>query len=310
MTMQVERKNVNGRFVINETGSTLVFVIIAMVVLAVLGVGTYTLTSTSQLNQARAQNDAKAYYISESCNRIAAAEYKAAAAHLKNSTLVALNNKSFTMPDNQGVCSVEIYPYWLYLPNSIGPGATTVTLYIPGLPPRIRKDSTNAIELHNGLRLKLYRPGDIATTAVAVATSAVIGSFSGSSGGTPVTFNLQSGDVFDITLNSGDQFYMGYAYTNVTMTGQTLVLGLPNAHAGEIFPSETGLIFLDESCQGDTPIVYSYSERDDSENGRVKLTQLTYQGNCSPAPSPFVGGEKVVYTAKNIAFRSKSTYGN
>ena len=293
-----------------ESGSTLVFIIIAMVFLAVLGVGMYTLTSTAHLNQARAQNDAKAYYISESCNRIAAAEYKAAAANLKHSTLVALNNKSFTMPDNQGACSVEVYPYWLYLPGSIGPGATTVTLYIAGLPPRITKDSTNAIELQNGLRLKLYRPGDIATTAVAVATSAVIGSFSGSSGGTPVTFNLQSGDLFEMTLNTGDQFYMGYEYTNVTLTGQTLVLGLPNAHAGEIFPSENGLIFLDESCSGDIPIVYSYSQRDDSENGKVKLTQLSYQGSCSPAPSPFVGGIKVVYTAKNIAFRSKSTYGN
>jgi len=60
----------------SESGITLIFIIIGMVIVATLGVGLYALNMTSAINQAEAQKAAKAYYISESCVRIAASEYK------------------------------------------------------------------------------------------------------------------------------------------------------------------------------------------------------------------------------------------
>ena len=125
-------------------------IIVAMVVIAVIGAGLYTLTTTSALNQAEAQKAAKAYYISESCIRIAASEYKAAATSTdKNSKLVSLHDNditdtthTFTMPNNQGSCSLQIYPYWFYAPTTTTYpiNTTSITLYLPGDVPPAEQD--------------------------------------------------------------------------------------------------------------------------------------------------------------------------
>ena len=113
----------------NQSGATLVAIIVTMLVLAVIGLGIYSLTYTASLNQVIAQRAAKAFYIAESCVRVAASEYKAAAN--KNATLVSLHNQTFPMPDNQGSCTVLIYPYWFYARNAYSQGASSLILYLP-----------------------------------------------------------------------------------------------------------------------------------------------------------------------------------
>jgi hypothetical protein len=62
----------------NETGSTLLVIIIAMLVIAVLSAAIYSLTYTAALNQVAAQRAARAFYLAESGIRIAQSEYRAA----------------------------------------------------------------------------------------------------------------------------------------------------------------------------------------------------------------------------------------
>ena len=72
-------KNKNVNLIKSQNGATLVVIIITMVALAVIGIAIYSLTYTASLNQVVAQRAAKAFYIAESCVRVAASEYKASA---------------------------------------------------------------------------------------------------------------------------------------------------------------------------------------------------------------------------------------
>ena len=301
----MERKHVKGIFIRKESGSTLVFVIIAMVVLAVLGVGMYTLTSTAELNQARAQNDAKAYYISESCIRIAASEYKAAAANLKNSKLVALNNKSFTMPDNQGTCTVKVYPYWFYAQTASTPGSP-LQVYYPGAVPPDDQNSDNAISFPNNVEGKLMNTNGM----VYDFTDMNVDSNYTPNVGTRATFTVNP-PLDANAIQAGSEIFLGYQFPSAVISGDDLVLTLSINALSKIFPPERGIIFLDESCDGSNPIIYSYNRRTEPEQGKVALTNLAYLGSCSPEPNPFsAGGEIIIYIGKNIGFRSTANFGN
>ncbi len=289
-----------------QAGSTLVVIIIAIVVVAVLGVGMYTLTSTGQLNQARAQNDAKAYYISESCIRIAASEYKAADANLKNSKLVALNNKSFTMPENQGSCTVQVYPYWFYANTPSTAGSTSIELYFPGAVPPADQDSNNAINIPNNVEGRLKN----ANGEVYEFTNTNIESNFTQNAGTKATFTLNA-PLGANSIQAGNELFLGFEFSSAVILDGNLVITLPDNALSEIFPPERGIIFLDESCDGSNPIIYSYNRRTEPEQGKVALTNLAYLGSCSPEPNPFsAGGEIIIYIGKNIGFRSTANFGN
>ena len=95
------------------------------------------------------------------------------------------------------------------------------------------------------------------------------------------------------------------------ISGDDLVLTLPSNALSKILPPERGIIFLDESCDGSNPIIYSYNRRTEPEQGKVALTNLAYLGSCSPEPNPFsAGGEIIIYIGKNIGFRSTANFGN
>ena len=132
-----------------QSGATLVVIIISMLVLTVIGVAIYSLTSTAALNQSIAQKSARAFYIAESGIRIAASEYKAALiTSTKNADtkLANLNAQTFPIPNNPGQADVkiELYPYWFYLPAASAPitltanTTTSIILYFPGaVPPQM-----------------------------------------------------------------------------------------------------------------------------------------------------------------------------
>lgn len=296
----------------SESGVTLVFIIIAMTVIAALGVGLYTLTMTSAFNQVEAQKAAKAYYISESCVRIAASEYKAAAAANKNSTLVALHNKNFTMPNNQGSCTVSIYPYWFYAYGSAtyDVGETSITLYLPGVAPPVDQDGNTAIAFPTAVNGKLKKKGT--GGEVYSFSGAVFGDFD-SVKGTAVEFTLSTALTSALTIADGDEFYLGYPYATVAVNGEDLDLTSTDASMVQIFPPQKGFIFQDaaNSCSiGETPVTeavrYSYTNR--VINGTsVKLTKFKYEGSC-PSVNPTTGNSVVVYIGKSIGFKSTATY--
>lgn len=306
----------------SERGAILIAIIISMVILAIVGATVYTLSSTSALNQAEAQKASKAYYLSESCVRIAASEYKAATPANKNTTLINLQNaasgRTFTMPDNQGSCTVKIYPYWLYATAAdvIASNTTTLYLHLPGMLP----DGVTAASFPaNGkgkLRIKDRNrsPAWTKTKSIAYSNVQAMVGFTQTIG-TRLTFTIaQAFPEAPDTLLANDEFYLGYDFSGATLAGGNLNLVMPVAEAAAavMFPPEKGMIFLEEkdSCNDD-PIMYSYELRDNTtQAGTLILTGMQYQGICPTVPAPFTGAAKTIYIGKNIAFQSESQYGN
>ena len=295
----------------SQKGATLVVIIIAMVLIALLGAGLYALTSTSALSQAEAQKSVKAYYISESCLRIAASEYKVAAN--KNTRLAGLHDQMLTMPNNQGSCKIYIYPYWFYAPTSISyAGANpTITLYFPGRTPRANQDGDTDITLPANVTFKGFLKKKGTGGEVYSFTNTTIDSAYTANTGTRVSLTLYRPET---TLNvlANSEFYFGYDFPNAVVVGGNLELSVVSQpELTKVFPPEKGMIFLDESCDGNNPIVYSYKSRDESVAGKVTLTELEYLGNCPSVPAPFLsGGVKRVYIGRNIGFQSTSKYGD
>lgn len=308
----------------SESGVTLVFIIVAITVIAVLGVGLYTLTMTSAFNQVEAQKAAKAYYISESCVRIAASEYKAAAATNKNTTLVALHNKIFTMPNNQGSCTVEIYPYWFYqktattLTCSPTIPCDTITLYLAGAVPPADQDGPTAITLKDPNYTIL---GNLKKQSgeVYVFSSVTFGNFVAANGGTPATFNLSPSLTSSLIIAAGDEFYFGYNYTSTaTLPNKNgdLILDIDstdeNDMSAKIFPPEKGMIFVSISSN---IYYYVYDKRIYSTSNPHKVTlhniqEITGKPYLWPVPiSNVTSNPTPIYVGKSLGLSSTSTYG-
>ena len=303
-------KNIN--LIKSQNGATLVVIIITMVALAVIGIAIYSLTYTASLNQVVAQRAAKAFYIAESCVRVAASEYKASAN--KNATLVSLHNQTFPMPNNQGSCTVEIYPYWLYATTAYNAGVSPITIYLPGALPKVDENSDEPLALRDGGLIKIKKSGSTTNYLPAVFSAASEGTF-GAASGTPVTFTLST--TFSVTIEAGDLFYLGYYYTSsapAPNAGENLVLNIPagdtNNDTAKIFPSSKGSIFVEA---GGAISQYSYNERIIS-SGTVTLTNIQA---IAGAPTPVwpvtisnTAPGTPIYMGKSIGFRSKSEYGD
>lgn len=304
----------------SQKGATLVVIIIAMVLIALLGAGLYALTSTSALSQAEAQKSVKAYYISESCLRIAASEYKIAAN--KNTRLAALHGQTLTMPNNQGSCEMEIYPYWFYSPAAIPLGTNPITLYMPGAVPRISADETStdyttAVTFPSigFLRVKDQgrSPAWVGTTELQYTScSNCTPPYTLGSNGTAVTFTLSQPLTSAVII--GDEFYLGYTYT-LTLpatlplnlnAGDSLVLNTDTDDlTAKIFPPENGSIYFDQS--GIKQL--SYDKRNiDTTTHTVTLTNIQALGTTTFPVT--ISSNPTIYMAKSIGFRAESQYGN
>ncbi len=306
----IKIKYITGRR--KETGSVLLVVIISMIVIAVLGVAMYTLTSTATFNQVIAQRAAKAFYVSESGVRIAAGEYKAAAATAKNSTLVNLqgstmDGRSFTMPDNSTL-QIKVYPYWLYASAPIAAGTITLTLYLPGILPRVDETDTAITFPTSGL-LKVR---DVRLTTTTTWSGVTYVTFSNGSAG---TYNATSGTPITITLSTaftdaivvGDEFYIGYLTTqDSSQTGNNVNLYVTDINMANLFPPQSGTIFVVKSSIS----YYKYDLRTiDSTVTPIKVTlnNIQYLDGTLATPNALIGDQ--VYIGKSVGFRSTSTYG-
>ena len=284
-------------------------IIIGMVVLATLGIAMYTLTYTANMNQIVAQRAARANYISESGIRIAASEYKAAADTAKNSTLVALHGKTFTLPNNGGSFTLSVYPYWLYVKVAIPIPSNTITLYLPGAMPRVN-DTDTAITFPTTGYLKVKdtwpttnpRPTTWSGVTYVSYSNVSVGTYDANVG-TPVEFTL--GSAFTDAIVAGDEFYVGYLTTqDASQTGSNLTLYVPDINMANMFPPQQGTIFVVKSNIS----YYKYDSRTISSTGpTVILTNIQNLDGTSATPNVLIGN--AVYVGKSVGFRSTSTYG-
>jgi hypothetical protein len=303
-----------------QAGVTLLIIIIAMLVIAVLGIAMYTLTFTATLNQVVAQRAARAFYLAESGIRIAASEYKAA---LLTSTtnadniLTNLHTMTFSIPTNQGQLTINIYPYWFRATAAYPANATSITIYLPGAVPCVDADGTTAITFPATGILKIDDKGrDISHQWGGVnyafydngVTGVTPGAFNAAIGGTPVTFTLST--PFPSPIIAGDEFYVGQSYTvqqNPPNWGGNLILALDPADANDdtakMFPPQTGTIFDANANQ------YSYDSRIIAAAALPHTVTLTNIQPVASALLPVLITPAQIYVGKNVGFRSASTYG-
>jgi len=235
----------------SETGATLLVIIIAMVVVALLGAGMFSLFYTSSLNQAEAQKTAKANYLAESGIRIVASEFRHSAT--QNTTLVNLNNKTFNFAGTGGSFKLKIYPYWFYINASYPVHSTSIILYLPGSLPPVNSDDYTPVTIPTDGILKLKD-----NTKVAHFTAVDITQPEGANG-KPATVTIASPG-FPYALSPGSELFMGYIYNaNYSIDkGEDLVFNDPN-NTAQMYPPTNGSINI---AQSEGYYQYTYESRD------------------------------------------------
>lgn len=297
-----------------QTGSMLIVIIITIVVISVLGLAIYILTSTAVLNQVVAHRASRAFYLSESGIRIATSEYNAATN--KNARLVALHNKQITMPDNIGKITILSNPYWFYATaaDAAASTSTTLRLHLPGnVPPADENTSTPLTFPAKGfLKIRDDRTTDWIGDSFVEYTGAAVGNFDSASGGTPVTFTLAK--ALSNAILEYDEFYIGkdgYSVSQAPSTSDpSLILTYTDVNAANIFPPQKGTIFI---CKNDIAF-YKYDLRSlNKDNHTIKLINIQpIDSDQSPKWKFLNNSLKTsdrIYIGRTVGFTSEGTFG-
>jgi len=299
----------------SQAGATLLLIIISMLVMAVLGVAMYTLTYTATLNQVVAQRAARAFYLAESGVRLAAAEYKAAAAaNTIRTVLPAMHNKQFILPDNVSTIKVRFYPHFFCSNSNFAANSPSITLHLPGaLPIDETTGSPISLPATGLLKVKDLVRGDWLDETSRPYSSISVGAFDLTSG-TPVTFNFSAGNRFMDPIIPGDEFYIGTStFTTVLpapSSGGNLTLSYTDVNTAKMFPPQKGTIMI---VEGTNPPVsyYTYDARIiDTAANRVRFTNIRAIPGA-PAPNwqfPNSSNDQV-YVGRSIGFGSESQFG-
>jgi hypothetical protein len=321
----------------SPAGATLVVIILSLLVLSVIGVAIFALTSAALLNQTAAQSAARAFYLAESGVRVASSEFRSIpqftdidSNHVNADNYLARDNKLISLqgqvffppPSNQGNFSLDVSPDWVYAKTNVTAG-TSMPLYFPG---DVRSDlrSTFPAGLPTGgiLKHKLY-------TSIAFFINAPApGSFSAPNG-TPITFTFAA--PYPYAFNAGDEGYIGYAYSSpqTVNAGGNLVLNNTNNKAA-IFPPENGTIYVEHIATYAAPSAgsgqsypvlsqYSYDVRVINPANVVLQNLQAVSG--TPAGFPLnivynaanltnINQTTHIYLGKTLTIQSTSTYGN
>jgi len=304
-----------------QTGSTLLVIIAAMVLLAVLVGAVYTLNTTALFTQTVAQRASKALYLSESGIRVAQSEYRAAVeadtagnSFTVHSKLPSLHNKNFPLPDNAGAFTAYVYPYWFYARTDIPAGTATVTLYLPGDLPR-KDDTDTAVTIPSSGFLRIKDSGRPSGAAAWTGSSTVpydnfnnntdIAAFHAGNGGTALTFKLST--PFTDPLVADDEFYIGYATTTAaTVSANNLIFYVTDANTAYMYPPAQGTVFVDK---GSLPHLKYDLRIIDGSVSPVKVTLTNIQDLSGNPASPTIMRDDRIFIGKSIGFRSTSTFG-
>ncbi|GEM_PF-666243 len=232
----------------SQSGAMLIMVIISMVIMSIIGVAIYEVTTTATLNQVTAQEAPKAHYLSESGFRVASREYVAAAPANRNNTLVNLNGRTFRLPNHAGSFTIFNYPYWLYATTASLVHAPSLTLRLPGGLPRHHGEDTAVTIPARGI-IKLRNKTSVG------AFNNVTNIMDSDTPGTPsrATFTFPTG--FPYAVSPGDEFYIGFVQnlagtdsifspaTQTVSQGGDLILN-DTDHIAKFFPPENGTFTL------------------------------------------------------------------
>jgi type II secretory pathway pseudopilin PulG len=288
------RKNFRG--IKSEAGATLVVIIIAMVVVAILGAGMLALFSTSLFNQTEAQKTAKAYYLAESGVRVAASEFLHATN--QNQMLVDLQDKTFNIPGTGGSFKLHLYPYWFYVTQAYTTlPIYSIKLYLPGNPaslPPVNSDSETGMAYVPAPGILKLRD----KTSVGVFTNAPVGN---DAGGTFVTFTI-SGSGLPYAINVGNELYVGYTYNSpqAISQGGNLVFNDPNQTAG-MYPPTNGAINITK-----TQYIYQYTYASRTIDSATQFTLHNIQPALGVSPTPLFPIQ-ITYDSANLYDPAKTT---
>jgi hypothetical protein len=295
---------------LNESGVSLVGIIITLLVLGILGAVMYSLTTTSTLSTVASQNAMRAYYLAESGPRVVASEYTGAATVSdKNTVLENFHNNTVSLPGNQGSFSVQLFPYWFYATANYSDADSTIVLTMPGGIPLVNQDDTSTqITFPSSGLLKIKGR----TKVVEYNSGPTIS-------GSDITFT-------NVTIPAGYTIAAGaelfFAFTSDPATGNQAVaeggsLVLPGA--AYILPSRDGSLKIgkhdyiyekrvpeqiDPDNLPSTITLMNITSHDPDEPGEFPL-DITYDA----ANSTDLLQTSQIYVAKNIAVHSTGTVG-
>ena len=329
----------------SPAGATLVIIILSMLVLTVIGVAIYSLTSTAALNQVIAQRAARAFYLAESGIRVASSEFRIVPQRIdpndpnspdnsaaRDKKLISLQGLVFPLPNNQGQFALDVSPDWVYA-QTAQTGAT-ITLYFSGdLRPDLKLTFPAGLPAGGILKRKGY------TSIASFNTAPVIGSFSAPNG-TSIIFKFAAAYPYTFIIpsaNLADEGYIGYIYNSpqTVNAGGDLVLENTNpvnkAANGTIYVEHVATYPAPTGGSGQSyPVMsqYTYDVRIpyviDPASPPATVTLHNIQAvPGTPAGFPLVilynaadlyGVDVLhttrIYLGKTLTIQSTSTYGN
>lgn len=119
--------------IVNKKGSALIAVIITLVILSALGTVILSLFSTSTFSHVTTHFNTRAAYLAESGYRYAAGRYKNAERGIaKNEELESLHGRTFTLLDNGGRFTLNIFPCYY---KAVAGDNNTLVVRFPGAKP-------------------------------------------------------------------------------------------------------------------------------------------------------------------------------
>lgn len=144
-------------------GSITLNLIVILVITGVIGVTLMSLTSTSFIQQVHSDSAQRAEFLAESGFRYLASRYKQAGDNeSRNAVLKDLHGRTFTLSDNDGRFTLNVYPYVYTVRASANPGAVQLGAEFFGAKPEgLTLPSSGMIAVLSGSRYTVYRYSSI-----------------------------------------------------------------------------------------------------------------------------------------------------
>jgi type II secretory pathway pseudopilin PulG len=252
--IMVLRASFSHKAALDNKGSVLIALIITLVILSALGAVMLSLFSSSTFSHVAAYFNTRAAYLAESGYRYVAGRYKNAERGVaKNEELESLHGRTFTLLDNGGQFTLNIFP--CYYNAVVGDkGSDALVVRFPGGKPRwFSIPASGTLAVFGSGKYNCYDYTDF-------------------TGNGDYTFNLSNflKEAVDTGTSVVPVCYPSGAQT--VSRGESLML---DTDASNVFPPRFGVFdIVNTNATGDIDHVYFYSERSNNT-----LTNISVLGN-------------------------------
>jgi len=260
----------------HQKGIALIYLIMAMVVLALLGSAAVVMFSSSSLMPSSANASQRATYLAESGLRFARGEFRSATNYNKNAVLNGLNSNTYNLSGNDGKFYLAIEPYWFNLTALAN--ATSISPRVPGnVPASFSGLSAGGFLYIDGTFYSYPNGPDFLSNTASLSI-------------TPnLTNNVTNGPVFIVSTAASNS---PSGATSVTLTGN-------------YFPPQHGLIGICDSITGGATCnnlkAYPY------ETATLSGTNTTLTFRSSPVLPLITSGQKIILLG-TVKITSTGTY--